>query len=53
MLKALDALFREEQGATMIEYAFIASLVTLAVIGGLATIPAALAPFFKTLADTL
>jgi pilus assembly protein Flp/PilA len=46
MRKALSALIQQEQGATMIEYAFITSLIALVVIGGLTAISGGLALFF-------
>jgi Flp pilus assembly pilin Flp len=49
----LHALTHRKDGATMIEYAFIASLVALALVGVLSALGVSIAPIFTTVSETL
>lgn len=53
MGNAVRRLWREDSGATSIEYAFIASLIALAIFATVATIAAPLNNTFTSLATNL
>jgi len=53
MYLMLLGLARQKEGATMIEYAFIASFVALALIGVLSTLGTSLEPTYTTVSATL
>jgi Flp pilus assembly pilin Flp len=49
----LHALLRDEHGATSIEYALIASLISTVIIVALMTMSVSLSDFFTTISNTL
>ena len=53
LTEALVAFGRDEEGATAIEYALIASLIALAIIGGVRTIAPTLNSTFNTVSTSL
>jgi pilus assembly protein Flp/PilA len=53
MLKSLQSLVRNEEGATAIEYGLIAALIAVAIVGTLALIGPKLDSTFQTVNDNL
>ena len=53
MLKILKSLFKDETGATAIEYGLIAALVSVAAIGALTTVGKNLGTTFNNVAGQL
>ena len=53
MLKMLKSLFKDETGATAIEYGLIAALVSVAAIGALTTVGKNLGTTFNNVAGQL
>ena len=52
-MKFINKLFRDEAGATAIEYGLIASLVAVAIVGVLATMGTKLSSVFTTVQTNL
>ena len=50
MLAALNRVFRDESGVTAIEYAFVASLIAVAIVG---TVGGSLSDTFTTVANDM
>ncbi len=53
MRKTIAKLFRDESGATAIEYGLIAALISVAIIGGLTAVGGALTTTFSNVANSL
>ncbi len=53
MIALVTALLREERGATAIEYAFIASLISIAIYATAMTVGTSLSTTFNTVATSL
>jgi len=53
MRKTIAKLFRDEDGATAIEYGLIAALISVAIIGGLTAVGTSLTTTFQTVATKL
>ena len=50
-MKLLKRLFREEEGANLVEYALLVAFIALVVIGGATLFGSALNTWFANLAD--
>jgi len=53
MFKFIQKLFKDESGATAIEYGLIAALVSVAAIAALQAMGGSLETIFQTVSDTL
>jgi pilus assembly protein Flp/PilA len=53
MRKTIAKLFRDESGATAIEYGLIAALISVAIIGGLTVVGTNLSTTFSNVASSL
>ena len=53
MTKIIKRLFREEEGVTLIEYALLAGLLALALVGMLRTVGESLIAFYEVLVEEL
>ena len=53
MLKFLVNLLRRQEGVTALEYALIAALVAVAIIGGVSMLGTSVSQVFTTVANTI
>lgn len=52
-MKFINKLFRDEAGATAIEYGLIAALIAVAAIGAMTSLGASLSGTFSTVSNTM
>jgi pilus assembly protein Flp/PilA len=53
MLETVSRLLREERGATAIEYALIASLIAVAIVGAVIALGGSVSGLFNTVASDM
>ncbi|HEY7992228.1 MAG TPA: Flp family type IVb pilin [Stellaceae bacterium] len=53
MLQNLSRLFRQDSGVTALEYALIAALIALIIIGGVSLLGTDVSKVFSTVANTV